>query len=64
MLKEKFGKKSQKYLSFLIEKSFKHSRFAVAKFLIESGVHIRYYEDIFKNILENLMSESNKGMSG
>ncbi len=47
VLKLKYEKKCDNYLSFLIEKSFKYKKYDVVKYLIESGVHIKHYEDIF-----------------
>jgi hypothetical protein len=58
ILRLKYEKKSDKYLSFLIEKAFRYKKYVVARFLIEAGVHIRNYEDIFIRESDDLVSSS------
>lgn len=42
----------QKYLSKLIEKSFKYKKYEVVKHLIERGIQINNYEEIFAHELD------------
>lgn len=47
ILNARYPKKKDEYLSFLIEKSFKHKKFKVVEFLLKKGVHINNYEEVF-----------------
>jgi len=57
-LKEKYPKRADLYLSYLIEKAFKYKKYIVARYLIESGVHIKHFKDIFKHTKDSLTTSS------
>lgn len=48
ILRTKFPKKYDKYLSILIEKSFKYEKYRVVDFLIKIGAKIKNYKDLFR----------------
>ena len=58
ILDARYPKKKEEYLSFLIEKSFKHKKFKVVEFLLKKGVHINNYEEVFTVSAPQGMRES------
>ena len=61
VLQQNLPKKREDYLSCLIEKSFKYKKYKVVRLLMEAGVQIKNYEQIFVHAREGTTLASKLG---